>query len=84
MNEHISIQQHAPRCNEHTFTCTCETWSIALNRYKYKNRKRMHIRHSKTVGVQTIMLKHPIKQKKEHQQNQQTASPYIQITHNTN
>ena len=24
----------------------------------------MHIRHSKTVGVQTIMLKHPIKQKK--------------------
>ena len=24
----------------------------------------MHIRHSNTVGVQTIMLKHPIKQKK--------------------
>ena len=35
-----------------------------LNRCKYKNRKRMHVRHSKTVGVQTIMLKHPIKHKK--------------------
>ena len=50
---------------------------------KYKNRKRMHIRHSKTVGVQTIMLKHPIKQKKEHPQNQYTVSPYIKITHYT-
>ena len=39
----------------------------------------MHIRHSKTVGVQTIMLKHPIKQKKEHPQNQYIASPYIKI-----
>ena len=43
----------------------CETSSIALNRCKYKNRKHIHIRHSKTVGVQTIMLKHPIKQKKK-------------------
>ena len=44
----------------------CETCSIALNRCKYKTRKRMHIRDSKTVGVQTIMLKHPVKHKKEH------------------
>ena len=33
----------------------------ASNRCKYKNRKRMHIRHLKTVDVQTIMLKHPVK-----------------------
>ena len=41
----------------------------------------MHIRHSKTVGVRTIMLKHPIKQKKNTHKNQYTASPYTKITH---
>ena len=44
----------------------CETCSIALNRCKYKSRKCVQIRQSKAVGVQTIMLKHPIKHKKEH------------------
>ena len=32
----------------------------------------MHIRHSKTVGFQTIMLKHPIKKKNKQQQPHNT------------
>ena len=32
---------------------------------KYKNIKHMHRRYSKAVGVQTIMLKHPIKHNKK-------------------
>ena len=52
---------------------------VQIQKYKTHAYKTL-----KTVGVQTIMLKHPTKhKKKEYQQNPYTASTHTKITPTT-